>query len=175
MFCVYSFNEDVDVDGDGFCQSYRGAACAKYVGLKSIFVKNKLQQGSMEEKLTGKAGRVSDDLKHFDNKHEHDYLHLASCCPFRSKSRNFCCLFMESNYLSKWIWNWYGAIIKICNPTCQQITFCHSRLLKLMGVCLICLHYFQTRNPDDDLPRVASTCCEGEIKPERFHCHKAST
>ena len=40
-------------DNEGFCQLYRGAACSKFLTNKSIFVRNKLQQGRMEERLTG--------------------------------------------------------------------------------------------------------------------------
>jgi len=46
---VYPSGSD---DQQGFCQPYRGAACSKFVGNKSIYVRNKLQQGLMEEKLT---------------------------------------------------------------------------------------------------------------------------
>ena len=54
FLCIYSiFNGETETDGEGFCQPYRGAACSKYVSKKSIYVKNKYQQGLMEERLTG--------------------------------------------------------------------------------------------------------------------------
>uniref|UniRef100_T1IWC4 Tyrosine-protein kinase receptor n=1 Tax=Strigamia maritima TaxID=126957 RepID=T1IWC4_STRMM len=36
----------------GFCQTYRGAACAKFIGNQSIFVRSPVEQGLNEDKLT---------------------------------------------------------------------------------------------------------------------------
>ena len=50
----FSLYEDTTEDKEGgFCQMYRSAACSKFVGNKSIFVKDKYQQARMEERLTG--------------------------------------------------------------------------------------------------------------------------
>lgn len=45
---------DPGEESEGFCQLYRGAACSKYLENKSIYVTSKVQQGRMEERLTGK-------------------------------------------------------------------------------------------------------------------------
>lgn len=55
----YDDNDNDDEGGEeeeenvvGFCQSYRGATCSRFVGNKSIFVRNEYQQGLTEERLT---------------------------------------------------------------------------------------------------------------------------
>lgn len=42
-----------DFDEDGFCQPYRGIACARFIGNRSIFVDSLQMQGEIETQITG--------------------------------------------------------------------------------------------------------------------------
>ena len=38
----------------GFCQPYRGIACARFIGNQSIYVESLQMQGESENRITGK-------------------------------------------------------------------------------------------------------------------------
>lgn len=42
-----------DFDEEGFCQPYRGIACARFIGNRSIFVDSLQMQGEIETQITG--------------------------------------------------------------------------------------------------------------------------
>lgn len=48
MFCLR-----VDFDEEGFCQPYRGIACARFIGNRSIYVESLQMQGEIETQITG--------------------------------------------------------------------------------------------------------------------------
>lgn len=41
----------------GFCQPYRGIACARFIGNQSIYVESLQMQGESENRITGKMGQ----------------------------------------------------------------------------------------------------------------------
>ncbi|KAH9491968.1 Inactive tyrosine-protein kinase transmembrane receptor ror1 [Bulinus truncatus] len=43
--------DDGDKNKDGFCQTYRGSTCSRFVGNMSIYVKSKFTQSNLEEKF----------------------------------------------------------------------------------------------------------------------------
>lgn len=42
----------------GFCQPYRGIACARFIGNQSIYVESLQMQGESENRITGEEERV---------------------------------------------------------------------------------------------------------------------
>lgn len=50
---MYLFCSDDDNE-DGFCQPYRGIACARFIGNQSIYVDSLQMQGEIENRITGK-------------------------------------------------------------------------------------------------------------------------
>lgn len=42
-----------DFDEEGFCQPYRGIACARFIGNRSIYVDSLQMQGEIETQITG--------------------------------------------------------------------------------------------------------------------------
>lgn len=52
FLCFFSLRDDFDEDG--FCQPYRGIACARIIGNRSIFVDSLQMQGEIETQITGK-------------------------------------------------------------------------------------------------------------------------
>lgn len=42
-----------DFDEEGFCQPYRGVACSRFIGNRSIFVDSLQMQGEIETQITG--------------------------------------------------------------------------------------------------------------------------
>lgn len=54
----------------GFCQPYRGIACARFIGNQSIYVESPQTQGESENRITGK------DLQ---GRHDGPRLPLTAC------------------------------------------------------------------------------------------------
>lgn len=52
-----------DFDEEGFCQPYRGIACARFIGNRSIFVDSLQMQGEIETQITGE-NRAAQRPKH---------------------------------------------------------------------------------------------------------------
>lgn len=48
VFCREDYHED------GFCQPYRGIACARIIGNRTIYVDSLQMQGEIENRITGK-------------------------------------------------------------------------------------------------------------------------
>lgn len=44
------------IEEEGFCQPYRGIACARFIGNRSIFVDSLQMQGEIETQITGEKG-----------------------------------------------------------------------------------------------------------------------
>lgn len=47
----------------GFCQPYRGIACARFIGNRSIYVESLQMQGESENRITGKWRQSFSELK----------------------------------------------------------------------------------------------------------------
>lgn len=52
LSCVF-VSLRVDFDEEGFCQPYRGIACARFIGNRSIYVESLQMQGEIETQITG--------------------------------------------------------------------------------------------------------------------------
>lgn len=50
---MFSLCLRVDFDEEGFCQPYRGIACARFIGNRSIYVESLQMQGEIETQITG--------------------------------------------------------------------------------------------------------------------------
>lgn len=48
--CVLPRDDDHE---DGFCQPYRGIACARFIGNRTIYVDSLQMQGEIENRITG--------------------------------------------------------------------------------------------------------------------------
>ena len=44
-----------DYHEDGFCQPYRGIACARFIGNRTIYVDSLQMQGEIENRITGRS------------------------------------------------------------------------------------------------------------------------
>jgi hypothetical protein len=44
-----------DYQEDGFCQPYRGIACARFIGNRTIYVDSLQMQGEIENRITGRS------------------------------------------------------------------------------------------------------------------------
>lgn len=47
-----------DYQEDGFCQPYRGIACARFIGNRTIYVDSLQMQGEIENRITGREHTV---------------------------------------------------------------------------------------------------------------------
>lgn len=50
----HCFPRDEDHE-DGFCQPYRGIACARFIGNRTIYVDSLQMQGEIENRITGRT------------------------------------------------------------------------------------------------------------------------
>lgn len=62
--CVYRpcvFTRD-DYHEDGFCQPYRGIACARFIGNRTIYVDSLQMQGEIENRITGRSADLCSEI-----------------------------------------------------------------------------------------------------------------
>lgn len=49
--CLFDFSDEYEEDG--FCQPYRGIACARFIGNRTIYMESLHMQGEIENQITG--------------------------------------------------------------------------------------------------------------------------
>lgn len=69
LFILLSVRHREDVEEEGFCQPYRGIACARFIGNRSIFVDSLQMQGEIETQITGGVQRDACTLDDRDESH----------------------------------------------------------------------------------------------------------
>lgn len=60
-----------DYHEDGFCQPYRGIACARFIGNRTIYVDSLQMQGEIENRITGRSADLCSETVS---------THAAACC-----------------------------------------------------------------------------------------------
>ena len=61
-----------DYHEDGFCQPYRGIACARFIGNRTIYVDSLQMQGEIENRITGRSADLCSEMLS---------MHAAACHP----------------------------------------------------------------------------------------------
>ena len=93
--CTYRpcvFTRD-DYHEDGFCQPYRGIACARFIGNRTIYVDSLQMQGEIENRITGRSAALCSETR------AHTQLPVATLVRFQSRLRVLLVMTLDSESL----------------------------------------------------------------------------
>lgn len=113
-----------DYHEDGFCQPYRGIACARFIGNRTIYVDSLQMQGEIENRITGKRRALL-----WDGMHTSRHLSIHLCVHQLVPSK---CVLEPSCHREGLL----STGSSHCRPVCPQMPTAHVFKLRNAGYIL---------------------------------------